>query len=273
VQAGHKEIVITGVFLGAYGLQTVKRRHWPQGQNDRLAGLLDTIAKIPGLRRIRLSSLEPGDVTDRLLDTLCANPNIMPHLHLSLQSGSDAILRRMCRQYRIGEFRQRIASIKARLDRPAITTDIIVGFPGETDADFEQTVNLAREVGFARMHVFSYSPRPGTPAAKDNHTIDKRTIRKRSQTLTKLGADLARRYRQQFIGQTAEVLVEETPEGKGRRPEDRKPSSVVACGRSERYFKVYLEGTEPAKPSSVIKAKLIANTKDGMRGKTLSIDD
>jgi threonylcarbamoyladenosine tRNA methylthiotransferase MtaB len=305
VEAGHKEIVITGVFLGAYGRQTVKRRHWPEQRNDRLADLLDRIAKIPDLTRIRLSSLEPGDVTDRLLDTFCANPNIMPHLHLSLQSGSDAVLKRMCRQYRADEFQQKVASIKARLDRPAITTDIIVGFPGETDTDFEQTMNLAREVGFARIHVFSYSPRPGTPATKGNHTIDKKTVKERSQTLTKLGIELARRYRQQFIGETAEILIEsvaspaglagfddvvpakaacpppQAPERDSQLSQRQKADSprtrdsratrnerreTVVSGRSERYFKVYLDGTKAEGPSSVIKVKLIANGKDGISG-------
>src|SRR4030043_2347747 len=105
----------------------------------------------------------------------------MPPLHLSLQAGSDAILKKMCRQYSADEFRQRVESIKSRLDRPAITTDIIVGFPGETEADFEQTVELAKETGFAKMHVFSFSKRAGTAAASMQQTVNNEVIKSRSQ--------------------------------------------------------------------------------------------
>jgi threonylcarbamoyladenosine tRNA methylthiotransferase MtaB len=165
VKAGHREIVVTGVFLGAYGQESVRRKNWPNMQNDNLAILLDKMAKIPRLARIRLSSLEPGDVTPQLLDIFCKHPNIMPHLHLSLQSGSNVVLKKMCRQYNSEAFREKIELAKLWLDRPAITTDIIVGFPGETDADFEQTIKLAKDAGFAKMHVFSFSPRKGTAAA------------------------------------------------------------------------------------------------------------
>ena len=246
VESGHKEIVITGVFLGAYGQETVRRKNWPQQRNNHLAELLDKIAQIPNLARIRLSSLEPGDVTARLLDTLCANPNIMPHLHLSLQSGSNTILKRMCRQYEIDEFKRVVESIKSRLDRPAITTDIIVGFPGETDADFQQTLELANEVGFAKMHVFSYSPRPGTAAAKSNKNADRKVISQRSETLRELSTELGRGFRRQFIGEKADILIEN--------------DAGQASGRSERYFKVYLKKRiiKPQK-NDLVKVKLIKN--------------
>jgi len=154
VEAGHKEIVVTGVFLGAYGQPSVRRSRWPGQRNDKLAELLEELAQTPKLARIRLSSLEPADVTPRLLDTFCKYDNIMPHLHLSLQSGSDAVLKRMCRQYRADDFAETIRLITSRLDRPAMTADFIVGFPGETDADFEATVALAKESGFAKMDIF-----------------------------------------------------------------------------------------------------------------------
>ena len=131
-------------------------------ENPHLPALLDKVAQIPGLSRIRLSSLDPADVTPTLLDVFCTHPNLLPHLHLSLQSGSDAVLRRMARPYTADDFRAKVALIRSHLDRPAITTDIIVGFPGETDADFDQTVALAKEVAFAKMHVFVFSSRKGT---------------------------------------------------------------------------------------------------------------
>ncbi|MHC4461646.1 MAG: tRNA (N(6)-L-threonylcarbamoyladenosine(37)-C(2))-methylthiotransferase MtaB [Planctomycetota bacterium] len=253
VEAGHKEIVVTGVFLGAYGQRSVRRKNWGQSQNDKLANLLDKMAEIPNLARIRLSSLEPADVTPRLLDTFSKRRNIMPHLHLSLQSGSNAVLKKMCRQYRAEEFRDTIELIKSRLDRPAITADIIVGFPGETEADFEQTVDLAKEAGFAKMHIFSFSPRQGTAAAAMQDTVDNRVIKTRAQILRELEIELGLNYRQQFIGETAAILVEN--------------SNGQTCGRSERYFMVYLEKTgKKLKRNELVRVKLVENNENGVIG-------
>ncbi|GAG30262.1 unnamed protein product, partial [marine sediment metagenome] len=207
----------------------------------------------PNLARIRVSSLEPGDVTPRLLDTFCKHRNIMPHLHLSLQSGSNAVLKKMCRQYRTDEFRDKVELIKSRLDRPAITADIIVGFPGETDADFEQTIDLAKETGFAKMHVFSFSARQGTAAAGMQDTVDNRVIKKRAQILRDLEIELGLNYRQQFIGETAVILVEN--------------SNGQARGRSERYFMVYLEKTQNMlKRNELARVKLVENSENGVIG-------
>ncbi|MBN2139190.1 MAG: tRNA (N(6)-L-threonylcarbamoyladenosine(37)-C(2))-methylthiotransferase MtaB [Sedimentisphaerales bacterium] len=213
VAAGHKEIVVTGVFLGAYGQQSVRRGNWPAGENDALAELLDELARIPGLMRIRLSSLEPGDVTPRLLDTFCEHRKIMPHLHLALQSGSDAILKKMNRQYDSGQFREVVEQVKKRLNRPAITTDIIVGFPGETDADFEQTAALAKEAGFSKMHIFPFSVRRGTAAAKMGGKVGPAVIKERAQIMRDLNAELGLAFRQQFVGETVNVLVETVKKG------------------------------------------------------------
>jgi threonylcarbamoyladenosine tRNA methylthiotransferase MtaB len=256
VEAGHREIVLTGVFLGAYGRESVRRKNWPNQRNDNLADLLDKMVEIPHLARIRLSSLEPADVTPRLLDTFCKHRNITPHLHLSLQSGSNAVLKKMRRQYSADEFIEKVKLIKHNLDRPAITTDIIVGFPGETDADFEQTVDLAEDVGFAKMHIFSFSPRKGTPAAKMQDTVDNRVIKKRSRVLHNLNIELGRKYRQQFLGETAEILLE-NDDGK-------------YYGRTERYFMVYLEKTEKKlKKNDLIRVKFVKYGKHGMLGQAL----
>ncbi|MFA5238547.1 MAG: tRNA (N(6)-L-threonylcarbamoyladenosine(37)-C(2))-methylthiotransferase MtaB [Phycisphaerae bacterium] len=253
VEAGHKEIVLTGIFIGAYGQESVRRKSWPNQQNDKLADLLDEMVKIPNLARIRVSSLEPADVTPRLLDTFAASRKIMPHLHLSLQSGSNNVLKRMCRQYTADESREKIELIRNRLDRPAITTDIIVGFPGETDADFEDTVRLAKESGFAKIHVFSFSPRPGTAAASLQGTIDNEVIKERSRILCELDKELGYKFRQQFVGESAEILVENST---GKRK-----------GRSERYFMVELEKAgDCLRQGEVVKVKLVKNSKDGMIG-------
>jgi threonylcarbamoyladenosine tRNA methylthiotransferase MtaB len=253
VKSGHREIVVTGIFLGAYGLQSVRRKNWPNQENEHLAHLLDKMAKIPNLERIRLSSLEPADLTPQLLDTLCRNHNIMPHLHLSLQSGSDKILRKMCRQYRVDEFREKIKLAKSLLDRPAITTDIIVGFPGEEDADFQQTVDLANIIGFAKMHVFAFSPRKGTAAAEMRYPVDNKMIKERSRTLRSLDIELGLKYRRQFLGETAAILIEN--------------NNGQSYGRSERYFKVYLNKSEkPQERNRVVEVRLMENREDGMVG-------
>jgi len=251
VDAGHKEIVVTGIFAGAYGQKSVRRKNWANQQNDKLADLLDKMGEIPNLARIRVSSLEPGDVTSRLLDTFFNNRKIMPHLHLSLQSGSNAVLKKMCRQYSADEFKGKIALIKSRLDRPAITTDIIVGFPGETEADFEQTVELAKETGFAKMHVFSFSKRAGTAAASMQGLVNNEVMKRRSWILLDLDAELGWKFREQFLGEEATILLENG--GKGR---------------SERYFTVHLEnsGKKPQK-GELVRVRLVKNNKNGVIGK------
>ncbi|MHC5060258.1 MAG: tRNA (N(6)-L-threonylcarbamoyladenosine(37)-C(2))-methylthiotransferase MtaB [Planctomycetota bacterium] len=225
IYAGHKEIVLTGIFLGAYGQSTVRRSHWDPTKKDALACLVEKVAQVPNLKRLRLSSLEPADLTDKLLNVLGKYPNIMPHLHLPLQSGSERILRKMARQYTAKDFLQVVEKAKLMLDRPAITTDIIVGFPGETDNDFEQTVEVAKAVGFAKMHVFSFSPRKGTPAAKIQPQVKPEVIKARSRRLRKLDRRLQEKFRSQFAGEKVGVIVEQLN---------------PLRGRSERYFMVEL---------------------------------
>jgi len=250
VRAGHKEIVITGVFVGAYGQDSVRRKKWAEQQNDKLADLLVKLTEIPNLVRIRLSSLEPADVTQRLLDVFANNPKIMPQLHLPLQSGSNEILKKMGRQYSADEFREKIALIKAKLNRPAITADIIVGFPGETDADFEATVEVAKEAGFAKMHVFTFSKRPGTAAASLQGTVKNEVMKERSQILRDLDVELSYKFRQQFIGEDAEILIEN--------------NNGQCKGRSERYFMVYIEeGESKPKKGEIVKVKIIKNNSNG----------
>jgi threonylcarbamoyladenosine tRNA methylthiotransferase MtaB len=230
VSAGHKEIVVTGVNLGAYGRDTTRRTQIADpstslrtGCRLLIADLLEELARVPGLMRIRVSSLEPGDISEALLDVFCKQPNIMPHIHLSVQSGSDAILKRMCRQYSADELREKIALIKSRLDRPAITCDIIVGFPGETEEDFQQTVELAKWAGFSKMHIFPFSARMGTAAAKMKDRVQPKVVKERAEVLRNLGEELGFKFREQFINQTCEVLIE------GSKP---------LSGKCERYFEV-----------------------------------
>jgi threonylcarbamoyladenosine tRNA methylthiotransferase MtaB len=245
VGSGHKEIVLTGVFLGAYGQDTVIRERWEGGRNDKLAELLEELAQVDGLKRVRLSSLEPGDVTERLLEVFCNYRNIMPHLHLSLQSGSDAILKKMRRQYSAGQFEETVEMIKERLQVPAITGDIIVGFPGETEEDFEKTVILAEKTGFAKMHVFGFSAREGTVAAKMQGVVKSGVMKKRTERMHRLDERLQKEFRQLFVNKEVMVLMEGDE-----------------YGRCERYFKVYVDD-KSLKSNDLVKVKI---TGDGAGG-------
>ncbi len=254
VQAGHKEIVITGICLGAYGRESARKRHSFSEKTGYLADLVEEIAKIPHLERIRLSSIEPSDITQRLIETFFKYGNIMPHLHLSLQSGSDAVLKRMCRRYNTDDVRKKVEQIKNILDKPAITTDIIVGFPGETDEDFEQTVKLSKEIGFSKIHVFKFSARKGTAAARMKDFIDNKIINVRSGILIELEKQLGFNFRNQFIGKNETVLIEQ--------------ESKQLSGRSERYFIVNINQPKDSqfKKNDLIKVRLTKNTKAGMTG-------
>ncbi len=241
VNSGHKEIVLTGIFLGAYGQDSVKRKNWPNGENNNLAILLEKVAQVQGLKRIRLSSLEPADVTERLLDVMKNYHNIMPHLHLSLQSGSEAILKKMNRQYTIKEFLKAIENINLRLDRPAITTDIIVGFPGETVQDFAQSLAVAKLAGFSKIHIFPYSKRSGTAAARMQDTVDKKVITQRILALRELEKQLAQKFKRQFIREIAEVLIED---------------EVKKSGRCERYYEISVASDRPLVKGEIVKCKI-----------------
>jgi len=240
IYAGHKEIVLTGIFLGAYGQSSVIRSRWDPDKKNMLAQLVDKMAQMPGLERIRLSSLQPADVTDRLLEVFCGHHNIMPHLHLPLQSGSERILRKMRRQYTVSQFLQVVDRVKLSLDRPAITTDIIVGFPGETDDDFQETINVAKSVGFSKIHVFSFSPRAQTAAVKMQPTVKAEVIKERSSILRNLDKTLQTKFRREFIGEKVSIIVEDT------RP---------LRGRTERYFMVELgedDNEQPLEPGQLV---------------------
>jgi threonylcarbamoyladenosine tRNA methylthiotransferase MtaB len=252
VAAGHKEIVVTGVNLGAYGRSTTKKTQIADF-GFRIADLLKELARVPGLLRIRVSSLEPGDISEELLDVFCAHSNIMPHIHLSVQSGASATLKRMCRQYDAEELRAKIELIKRRLDRPAITADIIVGFPGETDEDFKETVELAKWAGFSKIHVFPFSVRAGTAAAKLKGKLPADVIKKRALALRKVSDCLGHKFVEQFVGQTCEVLIEDT-----------EPPS----GRCERYFivKVKTKNEKVKNKNEIIKVRITAATEEGSTG-------
>lgn len=221
---GHKEAVLCGVFLGAYGRDTAVRRKWTGP--SALPELLRRIADLPGLWRVRLSSLEPGDVTDELLAVFRDRPTVAPHLHLPLQSGSDRILKRMNRQYSREQFLDTVRRARESINEAAITTDILVGFPGEMEEDFAETLDVARQAEFSKIHIFGFSPRRGTAAWNWRTESPRREIIKtRCSQLAELQRELAENFRRRFIGRTVETIVEmpnsKTPPGCGRGLTDR----------------------------------------------------
>jgi threonylcarbamoyladenosine tRNA methylthiotransferase MtaB len=254
---GVQEIVLTGVHLGHYGIDLSKGK--PKHEWQRLWRLLDSLGDLPGEFRIRLSSLEAAEARDDLVSAMARHARVVPHLHLCLQSGSDRILARMKRRYRTRGFLERCARLQQALDRPAFTTDIIVGFPGETEADFQETLRVAREAGFAKIHVFSYSPRVGTAAAELPDAVPPPTIAERRERLRELERELARAYGQSLIGRRLEVLVE------GADP--RRPGSVV--GTSCRYVPVSLPGHAPALLGRLAPVRISAYADDALLGEPI----
>ena len=206
-EAGHREVVLTGIHLGHYGVDW--NRNKPKEEWIRLAHLLRDLCELTGDFRIRLSSIEATEVTRELISVMQQHPHrIVPHLHLCLQSGSDSVLRRMRRRWGTRMFLDRCQMLKESLDKPAITTDVIAGFPGETEKEFEQTLTTCRQAGFSKIHAFPFSPRRGTPAADMPDQIDKQVRSERVKRLTELEQDLRKEYYRQLIGCELELLVE-----------------------------------------------------------------
>ena len=268
VAAGHKEIVLSGVFLGAYGRPTAIRRRWRgaescggglRGRASPLAALLRRLASIEGLWRLRLSSLEPADLTDDLLAACATLPTVAPHFHLPLQSGSQRILRRMNRQYSMDEYRHTVDRLRETLDRPALTTDVIVGFPGETDEDFDATLEAARYAGFAKIHAFPFSPIQGTAAWNWRAEAPAAAVVKdRMARLAHLERQLAAGYRRQFVGQTMEGLVEALD---SRNPLRRR-------AMTDRHITAFFDGANvPA--GTVVKLTITGLRDDGVDARVM----
>lgn len=268
VESGHKEIVLTGIFLGAYGRDTAIRRRFAPSRSP-LADLVAALADVDGLLRLRLSSLEPGDVTEDLLEVVATRDACVPHLHLPLQSGSPSILRRMNRQYTADEFVDMIDRVRSSLDRPAITTDLIVGFPGETDTDFETSLALCRYAGFCKIHRFPFSPRPGTAAARwSREYVAAPVVRDRLRRLTDLERELSVSFRRGFLGRADRVIVEAPKVG----APDTGSAETVWHGRTDRYFDVHFSATEPVAPGDCVPVRIDRVTPTRTHG-TMQRDD
>jgi threonylcarbamoyladenosine tRNA methylthiotransferase MtaB len=247
--SGAREIVITGINVGKYGKDPENKdpenndpdKKDPKRERTSLIDVIDKVSRVPGVARVRLSSVEPEDVSLDLLG-LITEGRLCPHLHIPLQSGCDATLKRMGRRYTTGEYKRMIQSVRAACPDAAITTDVIVGFPGETDEEFARTVKVIEQIRPARMHVFKYSRRPGTPAATMEGQISAELKAVRSETVRSLGAEIAEDYKRSQEGRQAEIVVERVVNG-------------VAFGTTETYIAVEIPAAG-LKPGDIVKTTL-----------------
>lgn len=201
-EAGYKEVVLTGIHLSSYGIDF-------EDGSTGLLQLIENVHGIEGIRRIRLGSLEPGIMTEEFVSALAGMEKICPHFHLSLQSGCDTVLRRMNRRYDTAEYAGRCEILRRFFLHPAITTDVIAGFPGETEEEFAQTEQFLEQMHFYEMHIFKYSKREGTKAARMEAQVPEPVKAARSARLIALGERMSKKYRDEMIGQTGEALLEE----------------------------------------------------------------
>ena len=219
VSAGYKEFVLTGIHISSYG-------------NGSLLELIQAIDCIEGVKRIRLGSLEPRIVTKEFADSLSKLKHICPHFHLSLQSGCESVLKRMNRHYTPDEYLEGTKHLRAAFDHPAITTDVIVGFPAETDEEFEKTVQFIKKADFYEMHIFKYSKRKGTKAAVMPNQVLESIKTERSAILQEIEAESSKKFREYYIGKNAEVLFEERKEIEGTQ---------YVIGHTKEYVKVAID--------------------------------
>lgn len=247
---GYKELVLTGIHISSYGRGF-------SNEKTALADLMNDISNIEGIERIRLGSLEQGIITEDFLNRIYRNVKILPHFHLSLQSGCDTVLKRMNRKYTTREYLSKCELIRKFYDKPAITTDIIVGFPQETKEEFQETVAFVKEVKFFEAHIFPYSIRTGTRAAKMSGQLSNSVKKERSFLLTQVMNGLRKEYIHSQIGDVEEVLFEETVELNG---------TVYYKGHSKRYVPVYLkcEKTNIDLTNHIIRGRMIRSMKDGV---------
>ncbi|OLN23404.1 tRNA (N(6)-L-threonylcarbamoyladenosine(37)-C(2))-methylthiotransferase MtaB [Domibacillus antri] len=238
VQSGYQEIVLTGIHTGGYGSDF---------KDYNLAMLLrDLEAKVPGLKRIRISSIEASQLTDEVIDVIDQSNIVVRHLHIPLQSGSDTVLKRMRRKYTMDFFADRLNRLKEALPGLAVTSDVIVGFPGETEEEFMETYNFIKEHRFSELHVFPYSKRTGTPAARMDDQIDEEIKNERVHKLIALSDQLAKEYAAEFENEVLEVIPEEP---------FKEGGEGLYSGYTDNYLKVVFPATEDM-VGKIVKVKI-----------------
>ena len=230
---GYKEIVLTGILLSSYGIDFEKEN----GETDDLLSLIRAVHEVEGIERIRLGSLEPRIITEEFAEALANLPKVCPHFHLSLQSGCDATLKRMNRRYDAAEYEEKCHILRKYFKNPALTTDVIVGFAGETEEDFRESKDFVDRIDFYETHIFKYSKREGTRAATMPNQVDEQEKARRSNIMLEMNAEKMKKYEQLWMGQDVEVLFEEIMEKDGIR---------YATGHTKEYLRMmYPCGDEP----------------------------
>ena len=249
--AGIKEVVLTGIHISSYGKD--------KNNEEALIDLIDAISKIKGIKRIRLGSLEPGIITEGFVQRISANSKVCPHFHLSLQSGCNTVLKRMNRKYTREEYFEKCEMLRAAYKNPALTTDVIVGFPGETDDEFEETVKYLKDLNLYEMHIFKYSPRKGTVAAAMKEQVSPDVKNNRSDVLLDLAQRNKEAYEAMFDGKELEVLVEEVV----HKTENGHKNTYLR-GHTERYMDILINIGDTSMPESFINSFVyVKYTKDG----------
>lgn len=238
--AGYAEIVVTGIHLTSYG----------RGMGYELCDALDAVSRAEGVRRIRLGSLEPYYVTEERARRLAGMPKLCRQFHLSMQSGSESVLRRMHRRYTPEEYARGVELLRKYMPGCAITTDVLTGFPGETDEEARETLGFVERIGFSRIHVFPYSPREGTVAARLPGQAPADVKRRRTAELIELGGRLSAAYQREQLGSVREVLLEEE----------------VAPGLCAGYTREYLRVYAPGRPGEIVNVRLTDVSEDSMLG-------
>lgn len=233
--AGIKEIVLTGIHISSYGKD--------KNNEGALIELIESVSKIKGIKRIRLGSLEPGIITEDFVSRISTIKKVCPHFHLSLQSGCNSVLKRMNRKYTCEEYLEKCDILRRAYKSPALTTDVIVGFPGETEEEFQETVRYLTELNLYEMHIFKYSPRQGTVAAAMKDQVSPDVKNKRSDVLLELAAHNKDEYELGFEGQDLEVLVEEVL---------RTDEGTYLRGHTERYMDIRIDVGNIEMPESFV---------------------
>jgi len=247
---GYKEFVLTGIHISSYGTD------WSH-EGDRtdwtaLAELIIRTSQIEGIERIRLGSLEPRIITEEFVQAVAGVKKLCPHFHLSLQSGSNTVLNRMNRKYSAEEFYEKVLLLRKYFDLPAFTTDVIVGFPGETEEEFEETKDFVKKIGFSHIHVFKFSKRAGTKAADMPNQVSEEIKNHRSNELIVLSEILSQEYKALFLGRIEKILVEEEITIQGTN---------YQTGHNERYLKLAVTGATDL-INSVVSAKIFSKLTD-----------
>lgn len=247
---GFRELVLTGICLGDYG----DEKGFGRGGRDPLALLLEQLAAIPGIERIRMSSIDPADTSADLIEIMARVPQVCPHLHLSLQAGDEDVLQRMRRRYTAAQFRSLVDQIYTALPEAGLTCDVIVGFPGETEAQFEETVRLCEEAGFCKIHAFPYSQRTGTLAARLADDVPTAEKQRRVDALLRLSDRLGLDFASRYAGETVSVLVEQR---------DRHTGQL--SGLTPNYLRVAFDGPDTLR-GEIVRVQVESVSPNGCAG-------